>query len=70
MKKQLRFVTKATNTAIANGEHYIEAGIKYPIYIDESEDNTKPTVDNEEEGKETTYDPSNEDGLDDIDPQW
>lgn len=58
MKKQLRFVTKATNTAIANGEHYIEAGIKYPIYIDE------------EEGKETTYDPSNEDGLDDIDPQW
>lgn len=58
MKKQLRFVTKATNTAIANGEHYIEVGIKYPIYIDESG------------GKETTYDPSNEDGLDDIDPQW
>lgn len=57
MKKQLRFVTKATNTTIANGEHYIEAGIKYPIY-------------DEEEGKETTYDPSNEDGLDDIDPQW
>lgn len=63
MKKQLKFVTKATKTTIANGEHYVEACIKYPIY-------TAFTADDEEEGKPTTFDESDDEIPNDRDPQW